>query len=239
MNLLIVDDEPQICELLTSFITMVPDAVVVGTAGNIEDFALAVATHRPDAVFLDISLQGGDGIEAAKQIMTDFSFEVVIVSGHDLHALRAFDIRPLDFIVKPFLKKDVMRSLIRLRERLAEKQKAPEHRPGRILFRETGGFRFVSCEDIIMIEAIKNGCLVHVSKEPAPFRFNDELWEITRQLERFPNLCRIHKGFVVNINYIDKLDRQGKSNLVTFRHTKAVATVGEKYYRAFLEKFRD
>ena len=102
LGLVIVDDEPPARELLRGYAARRPDVAVLGEA---EDGAAAVHLIRatePDVVFLDVQMPGLDGFEVVAQLgdLTPGP-RVVFVTAYDRHAVRAFEVNAVDYLLKP------------------------------------------------------------------------------------------------------------------------------------------
>jgi two-component system LytT family response regulator len=97
----IVDDEPVAREGLRLWLASEPDVVVVGEAGTPEQAVALVLQERPDLVLLDVQMPDGDGFDVVEAIAAEHLPEVIFVTAHEQHALRAFDVSALDFLLKP------------------------------------------------------------------------------------------------------------------------------------------
>jgi two-component system LytT family response regulator len=75
---------------------------VVGESASGEETVAAVRRLRPDLLFLDVQMPGGDGFAALDALGPDVPRGVVFVTAFDEHALRAFEVHALDYVVKPF-----------------------------------------------------------------------------------------------------------------------------------------
>src|SRR5512139_2267817 len=98
-----------------------PELLIVGEAVNGREAVAMVTSLEPDVVFLDISMPGMDGIQAAQAIAG--RAHVVFVTAHDEYAIRAFEQGAVDYLLKPAEPGRVALACQRLRERL---QQAPD-----------------------------------------------------------------------------------------------------------------
>ena len=98
----VVDDEPEAREVLTTLIAEVPRIVTVGEAGN--GMAAVELTRRlnPDLLFLDVQMPGLDGFGVLDQLGSQVPRGVIFVTAHDRHAVEAFERHALDYLLKPF-----------------------------------------------------------------------------------------------------------------------------------------
>lgn len=101
LRVLIVDDEPPAVELLSSLISEVAGFEVVGKAHDVPSAYQLLSEQSVDLVLLDISMPGRDGFALIEQVGIEQMPFVIFVTAHSDHALRAFDVRALDYVLKP------------------------------------------------------------------------------------------------------------------------------------------
>lgn len=99
---LIVDDEPLARENLRIRLRTAADFKVVGECANGREAIAAVASLRPDLVFLDIRMPDMDGFGVVEQIAAETMPAIVFVTAYDRFALDAFRVHALDYLLKPF-----------------------------------------------------------------------------------------------------------------------------------------
>lgn len=115
----VVDDERLMREQIIDRLKEVwPELVIVGEASNGREAIAMVESLEPDIVFLDISMPGMDGIEAAQALAG--RVHVVFVTAHDEYAIRAFEQGAVDYLLKPAEPERVALTCQRLRERLKQ-----------------------------------------------------------------------------------------------------------------------
>src|SRR5688572_32453049 len=99
---LVVDDEPTAREAVTTLLAEHPTVEVVGEASNGKEAVALVRRLRPDLLFLDIQMPDQDGFRVLDALGDDVPRGIVFVTAHDEHAIRAFDVHALDYVLKPF-----------------------------------------------------------------------------------------------------------------------------------------
>jgi len=99
MKALIVDDEPPARRELRRLLAEFPWVEIVGEAGNIDDAATKVRALSPALLFLDIHMPGGSGFDLLTQL--EDVPQVIFTTAHDEHAVRAFEVNALDYLLKP------------------------------------------------------------------------------------------------------------------------------------------
>lgn len=102
VSAVIVDDEPAAREVLRSFLRPETGVEVVGEAGNGVEAVALVRRESPDLVFLDVQMPDLDGFSVLEELGDAVPPGVVFVTAHDQHALRAFEVHAVDYLLKPF-----------------------------------------------------------------------------------------------------------------------------------------
>ncbi|HEX8944574.1 MAG TPA: response regulator, partial [Gemmatimonadaceae bacterium] len=102
IRVLIVDDEPLARQRIEDLLAREPNVEIVGTADNGVAAIEAIRSLQPDLLFLDVQMPGKTGLEVARAIGPDAMPATIFVTAYDQHALQAFDLAALDYLVKPF-----------------------------------------------------------------------------------------------------------------------------------------
>jgi len=102
MRILIVDDEAPARAKIRRYLGDYDDVEIVGEADNGADAVERIADLQPDLVFLDVQMPELDGFGVIDAIGVQSMPHVVFVTAFDEHALRAFEVRALDYLLKPF-----------------------------------------------------------------------------------------------------------------------------------------
>jgi two-component system LytT family response regulator len=99
MRAIIIDDERLARQELKSLLAPYHEVEVIGECANAETALLKIAELKPDLIFLDIQMPGKNGFELLQEL-TNVP-EVVFVTAYDEHALKAFEVNALDYLLKP------------------------------------------------------------------------------------------------------------------------------------------
>jgi len=118
LRVVIVDDEPLARVVVREYITMHPGVEVVAECANGFEAVKAVSELSPDLVFLDVQMPDADGFSVLEAVSREHLPEVVFVTAHERHALRAFDVSALDFLLKPVREERFRLALERARREL-------------------------------------------------------------------------------------------------------------------------
>lgn len=118
----IVDDEPAAREAIRTMLAGEPGVVVAGEAANGNEAVRLIRSLRPDLVFLDIQMPDRDGFQVLEALGADVPPGLVFVTAYDQHALRAFEVHALDYLLKPFGRPRFTRAVGRALDRLRAQQ---------------------------------------------------------------------------------------------------------------------
>ena len=102
LRVLIVDDEPLARQRLEDLLRHEERVAIVGTAADGLTAVEAIRSLRPDLVFLDVQMPGQTGLDVVRAVGTEAMPATIFVTAFDQHALAAFDLAAVDYLVKPF-----------------------------------------------------------------------------------------------------------------------------------------
>jgi two-component system, LytTR family, response regulator len=102
VRVLIVDDEPLARQRLEDLLAPEPGVEIVGTADNGVAAVEAIRDWKPDLLFLDVQMPGKTGLDVVREIGPEAMPATIFVTAYDQHALAAFDLAAVDYLVKPF-----------------------------------------------------------------------------------------------------------------------------------------
>lgn len=122
LKALIVDDEPLARQELAFLLEAAGDVDVLAQGANGLDAVDLIREHRPDVIFLDVRMPGLDGFAVLKKVMAlDRKArlpQVVFATAFDQYAVKAFEVNAVDYLLKPFDAKRVVKTLDKVRERM-------------------------------------------------------------------------------------------------------------------------
>lgn len=120
MRVLIVDDEPLARLRLAALLGECEGAELAGSVGDGEAALAALATLKPDLLLLDINMPGLDGMALAERLAGHGRPQVVFCTAYENHALRAFELDAVDYVLKPVRLERLREALQRARKRMAD-----------------------------------------------------------------------------------------------------------------------
>jgi two-component system LytT family response regulator len=203
MHVLIVDDEAPARDKLRRWLLEQADVELLPDCTDGLAAAAAIERLAPDVVFLDIQMPALSGLEVAAQLEPATAPLIVFVTAFDEHAIKAFELGAVDYLLKPYDKDRLRKSLDRLRGRREPTSagaavRAARLRTGtseRLLVPQGEGLELLDAAAIHWLEADDN--YVHVHTATARFMLRRTLADLLLQLgERF---ARVHKSLAVNL----------------------------------------
>lgn len=123
LTALIIDDEPLARQELQYLLDAAGDVSVLAQVTNGIEAVDQIRTHKPDVIFLDVRMPGLDGFAVLKKVLAlDRKAklpEVVFATAFDQYAVKAFEVNAVDYLLKPFDARRVVKTLEKVRIRLA------------------------------------------------------------------------------------------------------------------------
>jgi len=215
LRALIIDDEPPARADLRERLAAHAEISVVGEAGTLARARALLARDDYDLVFLDIQLRGGSGFDLVPHVRAEA--RVIFVTAFDQHALRAFQVNALDYLLKPVAPERLATSLRRLGSAVASA--APFALPAltpddQILLKTDLAPRFVRVADISAIFAEENyTSVVLASGAHHLVRRTLAAWEAQLPAATF---ARAHRQALVNVAQILRAAPAGEDGAVLY-----------------------
>jgi DNA-binding LytR/AlgR family response regulator len=220
LRTVIVDDEPLAREDLCYQLTELGEVDVLAQAGNGPDGLAAIERHRPDVVFLDVQMPGLTGFEVARRLLDlPAPPNVVFVTAYDQHAIEAFEVNAVDYLLKPVDTGRLDQALQRVRRRLAfapadlplndqfaQLVRAMADKPSRreqVAVKVGETFTLVQADEIIYASLVDESITIVTGSVSGTSndRTLDEL-----QARLHPEVFwRVHRSHLVNINRIKEI----------------------------------
>lgn len=208
LTVLIVDDEPLAAARLSGLVQELPDCRVIGEAAQAKQaFAMAQA-QSPDLVLLDIAMPGETGLELAARLQSLPKPPMVIFcTAYDTHALKAFEAKAIDYLLKPVRRERLRESIARIQHLLAS---PPAEINKAFVTAAVGGvLRRIALDDIHYLQSDEKYTICHD-------RSGEHVLDQTlKELElQFPEqLIRIHRNCLVNQERLVELRRDAEGRV--------------------------
>jgi len=246
-RVVIVDDEDLARRLLREYLDADGRVDIVAECANGFEAVKAVTEFKPDLIFLDIQMPKLDGFEVLELI--DPGVAVIFVTAFDQFALRAFDARAVDYLLKPFGEDRLWKALDRARERMREETVSPGARaelasagrpPGqtleRIAVRDGAKVHVIPVAKLDYAEAQDDYIALH--SEQTTYLKQQPISALEQHLDprRF---VRVHRSYLVNVERIASIEPYTKDSRIAILRDGARIPVSRAGYEKLKELLGD
>jgi two-component system LytT family response regulator len=250
LTTLIVDDEPLARERLLSLLSNETDIEVLGQCRDGEEAVSAIHERHPDLVLLDVEMPRMDGFQVIDTIGPDRMPMVIFVTAYDQHAIRAFQVRALDYLLKPFDRERFSDALQRARTQiesqtngdlgkrllaLMKDMRRDQPKTDRLVVKSGGRLFFLRADEIDWIEAAGNYVRLHVGSQSHLLRETMNGIEARLDPERF---FRIHRCRIVNVERIQEMQPWLNGEYSVVLRTGVRLTLSRGYREKLQEKLK-
>lgn len=215
MKALIVDDERLARSALRRVLRLHKEVEVVGEAASSEEALRAIRRFPPDIIFLDVEMPGGSGFDLLERL--EEVPIVIFTTAYDEHAVRAFEINALDYLVKPVTAERLAAALARAEKALARMaiRQPPHARAGagleQLFVKDRDRCWIVRLRDIVLMEAEGNYTRLHFGTN-APLIYRS-LSAIEERLDP-ASFFRASRYQIINLRCIENLESEAEGRLV-------------------------
>jgi two-component system, LytTR family, response regulator len=236
---LIVDDEETARHVIRSQLHRHDDVQVVSECRDGDEAIQAIHSTLPDIVFLDVQMSGKSGFQVLAAIEVQVRPYIIFITGHDHHALKAFEVRALDYLLKPFSDARFDEALDRARSVLAAPRPAGSRASivscavDRIAVKTGGGRILVlRLSEIDWVEAHQDYVALHVGVKAWLVR--ESIGALASRLAP-SGFVRIHRSTLLNVDRVRELRplTKGEFMVVLFDGTERKLS---RNYRSALER---
>ena len=244
MNVFIVDDEPAARRILRDCCDKEADLDVVGEFDNADDAIDAIRRAPPDLVFLDIALGAKSGMDVARALDRDAP-DIVFVTAFDRHAVEAFEVGAVDYLLKPFDEARFRETLARVRKRraaqpvagrraaieallaaLGERNEVIASERPRLLVDVGSRMQMIDVARVEAAEADRNYVTLRIGAETLHTR--STLYQTEDALRSQPML-RVSRSCLVNLNHVREVSRTLRGDFIIVLAGGATVTSSESY----------
>ena len=222
-SVVIVEDEPLARKTLRDLLVAIAAdwLEIIGEAADGLAAVELINTRQPDLVFLDINLPELSGLDVLKRLTHEPA--VIFTTAHDRHAIAAFELAALDYLLKPFGRARLQQALARAQETLGEAEPRPAVAAARaalgagpaplerILIRDGGRIVPVAVRDIERIEA--DGDYAAVRAKGKTLLVNLPLGDFEARLDPM-RFVRVHRSHLVNLDFVEAIEPFDNSQLL-------------------------
>ncbi len=245
---LIIDDEAPARRRLALFLRRDRRIELLGEASDGLEAVTQIEARRPNLIFLDIQMPGLNGFEVLDALKGERP-RVIFTTAFDQYAIRAFEVRALDYLLKPFeearLQESVGRVVAEIEHhgeqdtRVDELLEEMRHRQSplrRILLRRAGRISFIDTREIIRISSEEKYVRLHVGGKSVLHR--DSLRRMEERLDPAV-FVRVHRGEILNMEYIREIVPVSHGDYEILLRDGSRMALGRTYRDHFFSRFTE
>jgi two-component system LytT family response regulator len=201
MKAMIIDDEPPARRELRRLLTDFSWVEVIGEAGNIEQAAGMIESLSPGLIFLDIQMPGGSGFDLLTRL--EHLPEVIFTTAHDEHAVRAFEVDALDYLLKPIDPTRLAEALVRVKSAQAARTPQPHAVLEQIFVRDGARCWFVPLREVRLLSS--EGNYIRLSWGKTQPLLGRALAALEQRLDP-SRFFRANRRQIINLEFIESVE---------------------------------
>lgn len=250
ISVLIADDEAPSRRRMKQMLSEMPDVEIVGECEDGREAVSFIRAHAPDLVLLDIEMPGVSGLDVIAELGLQKTPAVIYVTAHDEFALRAFEVRALDYLLKPFDRERLRKAVEHARSQIEDSRVVEFTRrlrpmlenvlvegdyPNRLEVKSRGSTVFIPVDEIDWVNAADNYLELHAGRET--YLMRETLGQLEESLDP-SRFVRVHRSHLVNVDRVKEMKPVfNKDQVLTLRDGTQV-TVSRTYYDKLLAALR-
>ncbi|MBV8255461.1 MAG: LytTR family transcriptional regulator DNA-binding domain-containing protein [Chitinophaga sp.] len=235
----IIDDEPLAREVVKEYLMGFPQVEILQECNDGFEGLKAIQQHQPDIIFLDIQMPKITGFEMLE--LVENMPAVIFTTAFEEHAIRAFEVNAVDYLLKPFSKERFDKALQKWLDRqtpvtptptpdtnaLLEAAGSSPVQSNRVVVKINGKIKIIPVHDIHYLEAADD--YVKIVTQEGNFLKNKTMafFEQTLDPQQF---TRVHRSYILNVNQVTRIDPYEKENHLAILRSGAKVLVSKTGY---------
>lgn len=215
-KIIIIDDEPLARSIVKSYLEKYNEIEIVAECNNGFEGLKAIETYQPDLIFLDIQMPKINGFEMLELI--DNNPSVIFTTAFDEYALKAFETSAIDYLLKPFTEERFDQAFEKWKASNSTFSKTNEinevvHKQPdeklRVVVKDGSTIQIIPTSDILYFEAYDDYVKVHTKER---YHLKKKTLSYYEQTLNQKDFLRIHRSFIINVNYLTKISSFEKNS---------------------------
>jgi two-component system LytT family response regulator len=229
LKAIIVDDERLARVNLKKLLEAHPEIIITGEADSCKSAIELIELQKPQLIFLDIQLSGETGFDLLEMI--DSSIKIIFVTAFDEYAIRAFEVNVADYLLKPVNPERLKKTINRIVNNENTKQaivKSYNHSDSILVQLNNSASKFIKINTITYIEPVGNYSKL-ITSDGKHYVILKTLKQWEQELPG-SNFVRIHRSCIVNIEFIERIERDSSTQLKAFlKNIKEPLEISRRY----------
>jgi len=218
---IVIDDEPLAAGVVQEFLASNADFEIVDVQHNGFDGVKAIEKHKPDVVFLDVQMPKINGFEMLE--LLDEKPAVIFTTAFEEYAVKAFEANAVDYLLKPISPDRFQAAIDKFRSKSGQSSQIAslldQTKFDRLVLRDEGRIRIVPLHDVKFMNADDDYVKIVTTDKNYLKKTTLTSYESKLPAESF---CRVHRSYLVNIEFITRIDPYEKNG------HRAILKTGEK-----------
>ena len=249
LRLLIVDDEPLVRESIRNGLASISDVEVIGECESTSQAIDAISTRQPDLVLLDVRMHDGTGLDVVRRIGAEGMPPVIFITAYEEHAVKAFELNAVDYLLKPFDEDRLHTSIRRARERIVGRversfasrlesllQTREQKWTERLAAKNGERIDVIPVESVDWLESANNFVELHCGTKS--YLVSETVSNLAGRLDP-DRFLRVHRRYIVNLSRLVAIHRMlGGTYEMELRNGIRLAT-GRQYREAIQRLMRN
>nr|MBD3620886.1 response regulator transcription factor [Sunxiuqinia sp.] len=224
---MIIEDDEEAISLLEIYLKAFRELEVIDKTTNPRHGIKLLVRKMPDLVFLDIDMPDTNGLEVAEAIKENkLPTEIVFTTAHSKYAFKSLEVKPLDYLVKPFGPEELISVINRYKARAKRKEMERKmdffirnSKPIQKLKLPTeSGIVFINPEEVMLLQGQENYTYIFLSNGTVELA-TTMIHKIMEQIDS-PSFVRANRTSFINLQYLRRVDR--KNRICTLTHQTTV-----------------
>lgn len=207
---IIIDDEPLAAEIVQEFLADLDQFEVLEVCQDGFQGLKAIQHHKPDLIFLDVQMPKITGFEMLE--LLDEPPSVIFTTAFDQYALKAFDAKAMDYLLKPFSEARFNQAIARFLESFEKKSKEERQVPdlselaeksNRLVVRVKNDIKIIPVPEVVYFEAEDDYVAIHTADGKFLKKMTMKTLEESLDPAKF---TRVHRSFIINLNGVTGIE---------------------------------
>jgi two-component system LytT family response regulator len=232
----IIDDEPLAREIVKEYLQSFPQVQLMQECGDGFEGLKAIQQQQPDIIFLDVQMPKINGFEMLE--LVEELPAVIFTTAFEEHAIRAFEVNAVDYLLKPFSKERFDKAVQKWLERhavdelqqttaLLDTAASSPIQSNRVVVKINGKIKIIPVQDIHYLEAADD--YVKIITPEGAFLKNKTMQFFEKSLDP-QQFARVHRSYMLNINQVTRIEPYEKENHLAILKTGAKVPVSKTGY---------
>jgi two-component system, LytTR family, response regulator len=239
---IIIDDEDLARALVRSFLKAFEHIEILAEASDGFQGLKLIQEHKPDLIFLDIQMPKITGLEMLE--LVENPPHVIFSTAYDQYALQAFEKNAIDYLLKPYSKERFQKAVEKAVSQISstsspslniqeiKSELLEEKTLDKIVVKNANKIEVISLPEIYMVEAYGDYIWIHTLNQK--YLKQQTMKSIEKQLGS--GFMRVHRGYIVNLDYIDKLELFGNQSYLLILKNKLKVDISKAGYKELKER---